>query len=472
MAEPSEIEEESTFRGSSRFAIVRRLGAGGMGVVYEVLDRDRDVRVALKTLKRFTPDEVQRFKHEFRSLQDIQHPNLVTLGELFLESGQWFFTMELVEGTDFLAYVRASPSRSSSPEDTLSTARELPGQQRARTSTPAPADDGWTFDEHRLRAAMSQLTAGVMALHGAGMVHRDIKPSNIRVTPTGRVALLDFGLVTDVAQDDASMASGIVGSTSYMAPEQALGLKVGPEADWYSVGVILYRALTGRLPYLGSAMQVLMDKQTIEPIPPAALAHDLPKDLEALCTQLLAFEPAQRPTGADVRRVLDGKEVSIAPAANTNNAAVFVGRVQERQILSAALAQTRLGKAASVTIRGPSGVGKSALMREFAEGVAATTPSAIVLAGRCHERESVPYKALDGAMAALERMLRHLDATDAALLVGPDAALIARLFPVLMRVPAVARAASMPTMESLNALEMRHRAFAALRALFERLGAR
>jgi len=94
------------FRGTKRFEVVRLLGEGGMGLVYEVLDRERGLRVALKTLRQLTGDALYRFKNEFRALQDLQHPNLVTLGELIQEEGRWFFTMELVEGVDFVTWVR------------------------------------------------------------------------------------------------------------------------------------------------------------------------------------------------------------------------------------------------------------------------------------------------------------------------------------------------------------------------------
>src|SRR5439155_23477991 len=94
------------FRGTARFPVAARLGAGGMGRAYRAVDRERNTTVALKTLSTLSPDALARFKKEFRVLQDLRHPNLVSLGELIAEDGQWFFTMELVEGPDFLGYVR------------------------------------------------------------------------------------------------------------------------------------------------------------------------------------------------------------------------------------------------------------------------------------------------------------------------------------------------------------------------------
>ena len=99
-------ELESEFSGTGRFDVVRTLGSGGMGVVFEVIDRVREVRVALKTLRHLDPRALYRFKREFRALHDLHHPNLVRIDELVEERGQWFFTMELVRGVDFLEYVR------------------------------------------------------------------------------------------------------------------------------------------------------------------------------------------------------------------------------------------------------------------------------------------------------------------------------------------------------------------------------
>src|SRR5262249_25938221 len=154
-------------------------------------------KVALKTLRSLDAAAVLRFKNEFRSLQDIEHENLVALGELFEEEGQLFFTMELVEGTPFVEYVRPSSpialdgdhdSAGSDPDRVDATLTMRNAVQRARRSAPPPKDPPPAcFDEARLRDAFGQLARGIHALHRARKVHRDIKPSNVLVTAAGRV---------------------------------------------------------------------------------------------------------------------------------------------------------------------------------------------------------------------------------------------------------------------------------------------
>ena len=180
-----------------RFTLVCRIGAGGMGVVYETYDQQRGELVALKTMRRVDPGALVRFKQEFRSLADITHPNLANLYELFAVEDRWFITMELVEGCDFLSFVKGTPEEAAGRWNAGPTVIARPprsaGQPTEVTRTP-----NFHFDEKRLRDALSQLALGVSALHAAGKLHRDIKPPNVLVTHEGRVVLLDFGLTADL----------------------------------------------------------------------------------------------------------------------------------------------------------------------------------------------------------------------------------------------------------------------------------
>jgi hypothetical protein len=457
------------FEGTPRFRVIRRLGAGGMGIVYEAVDGTTGRHVALKTLRDVDGQALYRLKNEFRALQGIEHPNLVQLGELIEHHGEWFFTMELVDGRDFLAYVRRHDEGRDAFAPTFDGAA---GSGPAVTGRVAAADPAMPaiYDEQRLRHALAQVVTGLAALHAAGKVHRDIKPSNIRVADDGRVVILDFGLVTDRADHRQSIDNGVIGTIAYMAPEQAAAKPVGPEADWYALGSLLYEALTGRVPFSGAMLEVLMDKQRHEPPPPRALAPHVPRDLDDLCVELLRFSPPARPTIHEIRKRLGLAAPSVTGLGSTPSSYledVLIGREDGLGALAAALADSRAAGPVTMAVCGASGIGKSALVQAFVRR-AAGEPNALVLAGRCYERESVPYKALDGVVDALSRHLRRLPDDEVRELLPPDAALLTQVFPVLARVKALARA---PLVQggALDPLQLRDRSFAAVRALFERL---
>ncbi len=432
------------FAGSSRFELVRELGRGAMGIVYEALDRHRGGHVALKALAVSEPEHLLRFKQEFRRFADVVHPNVVRLHELVEEEGSWFFTMELVEGADLLTYVR--------------------GSGFARFARPRHAPQ---FDEPRLRDAFGQAAQGLRAVHDAGKVHRDVKSSNILATEEGRVVLLDFGLAADAGGDD-SMAPGVaVGTPIYMAPEQATSGAVGAAADLYALGAVLYEALTGQPPFSGGTLAILYDKQRRDPTPVRQLAPSVPEDLATLCHALLDRRPADRPGPEEVLAVLRPKARaparSIAPAT-------FVGRRDELARLLGALERTRGGEPVTVVVEGPWGVGRSSLLRQFFEEVQLARPDAWVLEGRCLEQESAAYKAVDGVIDALARKLRGLPHRRVVSLLPRDVALLGMAFPALDRVDAIAEAsidvrAMVGGGARADPRDRRQRIFAALKGL-------
>ncbi|HEY8039107.1 MAG TPA: AAA family ATPase [Polyangiaceae bacterium] len=460
----------------ARFEVVRRIGEGGMGVVYEAIDVERDERVALKTILHHDADTIARVKHEFRSLQDIHHPNLVSLRELVADADDVFFTMDLVDGVDLMTWVRGPRRRA--PVSTSPTAVDLrpPGLEPdtevdplgLRGDDPPVSDvkarggrEPGAFDEARLRDAFRQIALGLAALHAAGKVHRDVKPSNVRVTPEGRVVLLDFGLVFEV--DARQLTDGnVVGTPAYMAPEQASLEPVGPEADWYAVGIMLYECLSGRRPFEGAANAVLLAKHYQEPLAPSAFVSDVPRDLELLCLELLRVETRARPTDEEVLRRLQARS-SDRPATG---GVPFVGRDLEIQALEQAFGDVVGGRAVTVALLGESGVGKSCLVRRFFDVALAGREDVLVLAGRCYEREAVPYKALDEVIESLSRRLGRLPRDEAAALFPPDADSLALLFPAMGRVPALATRASVPDRDPM---ERRRAAFRALREVLCRL---
>ena len=422
---------------SARFRIVRCIGSGATGDVYEAVDRDRGGRTAIKALRLQHPLAISRFKHEFRVLQDVEHPNLVSLGELIEENGRLYFTMELVDGCDFLGYVR--------PDGEL--------------------------DEARLRHAFAELGAALEALHARGLVHRDIKPSNVLVTGLDRVVLLDFGLALDVEEHERTWTGpSIIGTPHYMSPEQAAGQPAGPASDWYSAGVILYEALTGRPPHDGPLMKILADKQSVEPAPPIELDPSLPPDLSTLASALLRFAPAERPTSATALHLLRrerSRRSSKRILGTPTQGPLFVGRNVELVRLRTALDDVeRTGAPAAVLIRGESGVGKTTLARVFLRSI---ENDALVVRGRCFERESVSYKAFDGIVDGLARALGRMEPAAAAAMLPLHAAALADVFPDLKRVRVFADA---PADTATAQRDLRDRVFGALRELLVRLARR
>lgn len=480
------------FRGTKRFVDEGRLGAGGMGVVHRARDLDRGEVVALKTMVRIDPEALLRFKKEFRALADISHPNVVQLYELFSEGEQWFFTMELLDGVDLLTWVQSSltlpppplpPPPGPGAEATLAAATGFfdsikpiagisPPSSRPVDSPRAIVRRFPVRDVGRLRDAFRQLAAGLIAIHAAGKLHRDVKPSNVVVTRTGRVVLLDFGVASDLAvRKGHGVEYAMAGTPAYMAPEQATQARVTPASDWYAMGVVLYEALATRLPFEGSAPAILVGKQQRTPPPPSAHVEGVPQDLEQLAMDLLKPDPRERPTGDEILARLEGERTSIVSSPGEVS---FVGRLAHLDELRAAhrASATTLGV---VMLHGRSGMGKTALASRFL-GELSAGEDALVLSGRCYERETVPFKALDPVVDELCHWLSRLPEGEAAAFLPPDLSALARVFPVLGdldEAPGRGRALRPPReIDRIEPQELRRRAFAAMRELLTRIARR
>ncbi len=499
-------QTSNDFLGTERFRIRRRLGSGGMGIVYEAHDRETDKVVALKALTRTEASHISRFKNEFRSLSDVSHPNLVSLYEFMSDGEYWFFTMELVQGVNFLEYVRPgykskrgrssvtptllkSYSDEDSSEAEFVTDCEAETQQlesiRTTVVEDPPSEPSLStrlseskLDLDRLNGALRQLAEGLHALHETGKLHRDIKPSNVLITKNGRVVILDFGLVAEVEAKGLHDSITLAGTPDYMSPEQGAQLPISRASDWYSVGVILFQALTGRLPFSGKFFEVMMNKQNLDPPSPAELLRGVPFDLNELCVKLLRRSPADRPSGREVLRILgQGKTGPLkrplmpAPISSTIHAALFVGREHLIKELMDGFEATRRGQTVSVYVHGSSGMGKTALVRHFLDDLSSRVADVVILEGRCYERESVPYKALDGVVDSLTKYLLALPEGKAEALMPRDVLALARLFPVMLQVDAVFDAPQREQ-EIPDPFTLRRRAFAALRDLLARISDR
>jgi WD40 repeat protein len=271
-----------------RYEVLEELGRGGMGVVYKGYDPDLKRHVALKVIlagRHATPAESVRFHREAEAAARVRHPNLVQIYEIGQHDGLPFLAFEYAPGGGLDRFLRGEP-------------------QPTRTAA----------------ALVATLAAAVQACHAQGVVHRDLKPANILLTGSGLAGpkVTDFGLAKCLDGGPAVTASGAVaGTPSYMAPEQAAGRteQVGPAADVYALGAILYELLVGRPPFRGgSAADTLVQVVQDDPVAPSRLRRGVPRDLETVCQKCLSKDPRRRYATAgeladDLSRFLDNVPV-------------------------------------------------------------------------------------------------------------------------------------------------------------------
>ena len=457
-----------------RFERARPLGAGTYGQVLAADDAERGP-VAVKVLRRTGGDALRRFKDEFRALAAIVHPNLVVHHELLAAGERWLLVMEHVDGEDLVTWVtrrrggaaatvataEAADAVAAAPAATVATAEAARTFAAPAAATIATAEAADTFDtaatadtgapadrerpaapaprppgpRHldaaavaRLLAATAQLVDGLRALHDAGRLHCDLKPSNVLVERAGgRVVVLDFGLVSELA---APASGPALGTPAYMSPEQAAGEPLEPASDWYAVGAILYECLTGRPPFVGSIEHVLAARRSWPAPAPGDVGPAVPPALIALVVDLLARDPDARPDGATLAERLAHLRGEAPPAARPRRQAPLAGRDRELAVLDRALDDAARAPTVAL-VRGPAGHGKSALLARFA--ARARAGGALVLSGRCYQHARVPFDALDELVDELARVIgRERPTLDAGAL-----AALAQVFPVLPRPPGV-----------------------------------
>lgn len=449
------------FDPGPRFALQAHIGSGGFGDVYEAFDAELEMAVALKTLRGAEMGASVQLKREFRALADVAHENLLTLYDLFISPSHGFFTMELVRGSTFIEHVRghrtaliSNVRRRFPPMEATASGSTL-GDEEGLEPAPKPELSRSVLqascDEDLVRDAVLQLAKGVSALHAAGKLHRDLKPSNVLVDAQGRVLVSDFGLVVTTAH---GRQRHFAGTPAYTAPEQAHG-EATPACDWYSVGCMLFEALTGERPFSGDSRQVLVAKQQFEPPPVEGVSGELAE----LAGRLLARDPRRRPAAEEVIRTLSRNRVTSVSARRT--AGEFVGRTTELARLEQAMQRPGFS---AVHVVAPSGVGKSALLSRFRE----MHPNALWLHGRCNERETMPYNAIDGVIDSLCEELQTWPEAERRAVVPDEVGALAQLFPALGRAAELDVVA--PAHDDRD--RVRIEAFAALQALLTRLSER
>jgi eukaryotic-like serine/threonine-protein kinase len=267
--QPPTIELPRPARRFGKYLLEAELGRGGMGVVYRARQIDLDRPVALKMILSShlaAPDALERFQEESRAAAALTHPHIVAVYEAGQIDGQPFFAMQLVDGCHL--------------------------GERARQGSIRPDEAA---------QLVADVARAVHHLHGHGIVHRDLKPSNILMDATGHPYVTDFGLVKVLGGSHRTTTGAIVGTPSYMSPEQASGRKdLGPASDVYSLGAILYELLTGRPPFReDSPLDTLVQVLESEPTAPRRIRPDVPPELELICLRCLEKAPADRFASAD-----------------------------------------------------------------------------------------------------------------------------------------------------------------------------
>lgn len=250
-----------------RYRILKRLGKGAMGAVYLAQDTQLDRSVALK-VPSFKSDDnpnlLERFHREARAAATLQHPNICPIHDVGQFNGVHYLTMAYIEGRSL--------------KDVLRT--------------------GHPYTQRQSATLVYKLALGLAEAHQHAVIHRDLKPANIIINQRGEPVIIDFGLARRINKGDPQLTrtGAILGTPAYMSPEQVLGESdtVGPSADIYSLGVILYQLLTGRTPYKGELWEVLANLVTKEPPAPATLRPDLDPALDAICRKAMARKPADR----------------------------------------------------------------------------------------------------------------------------------------------------------------------------------
>lgn len=278
----------------TRFRVGPPIGEGRFGVVYRAYDRSTDRWVALKT-----GPEVDALREEHAMLARVDHPHVVR-AVAFDEGPPAALAMSLIEGPSFVSFARRDVPRRverAGPRRNLPMAfgYELQEEGRSAFAPVTGAGAAW------VRVAVRALAEALEAVHAAGLLHLDVSADNVRVVQRAGVAvpvLLDLGLGWDVARAPRRLVAGAAAS---MAPE--LGLVPPTEAaDAYALGVLLFEALTGRLPFDGGGVEVLVRKQSVEAPRASEVAPGVPDDLDRLCAGLLARSPRERLSVAEVRK--------------------------------------------------------------------------------------------------------------------------------------------------------------------------
>jgi len=367
----------------SRYRVEAKLGEGGMGVVYRAHDALLDRPVAIKVLSQhlLSEDGMRRLLREAQAAAKLTHPNIVAVYDVLEDADQRALVMECVAG------------------------------QTLRERIPLPWD--------RAVEVTLDVCRALAFAHEHGVVHRDIKPENIMVTPDGTAKVMDFGLARSEGRSRMTQTGMIVGTVAYMAPEQVLRGNADARSDLYSLGCVLYEALTGKPPFVADdPLSVISQHLAAPPVSPRWANPQLPPALETIVLRLLAKDPTERyPSATALLQALEsvqqGGDAGVVAAPSPSILEVlrrtrFVGRARELAELKSAVDRMLGGTGGTIFIVGEPGIGKTRLGQELA--TYARLRGCRVWSGEAREREAgLPYGPFAESLTMARGDLPHED---------------------------------------------------------------
>jgi predicted Ser/Thr protein kinase len=394
----AEAPQPEAIEIGARYEILRELGSGGMGRVFQVRDRETGEALALKVLRAEVaaqPSMAERFKNELRLARRITHKNVCRIYDFNRVGSVAYISMEYVDGETLRALL----------------------------------DRGGALPPARVVTLARQVCAGLAEAHAQGVIHRDLKPENIMITGTGAAKLMDFGIARSL-QANTTSTQTLIGTPSYMAPEQVQGRAIDARSDIYALGLILYECLTGRRAFAGATpVEVALKQLQERPPAPHRLRSDVPRALEAAVMRCLEKDPAKRYASVDqlvkALAVKDGASISPAPRRRWPRAVAAVVLV-----LGGVIWKHRHEQAPQASASPPPGVvAPQAPLPRRTEVPPTEAPSDASPMVQQADAPSIPNGDRESARTAFQKLREAAEAGDAdaqlrlaqALFKGPDA---------------------------------------------------
>jgi len=373
-----ELTRGTTF--ASRYEIIEELGKGGMGRVYRVLDKKIDEEMALKLLKPEIADEmktIQRFRNELKYARKIAHKNVCRMYDFNEEQEAPYITMEYVAGEDLKSFIERSGK----------------------------------LTEEKAIVIAKDVCEGLAEAHRLGVVHRDLKPQNIMIDKDGNARIMDFGIARSLEAKGITEKGAMIGTPDYMSPEQVEGKETDGRSDIYSLGIILYEMVAGRVPFEGdTSLSVALKHKSQKPTNPRKLNARISEGMSGLILKCLekagsrryqkaeellaALEKLEKgtvETGEIEPQIPGFLTVEGKPAEPEKP--VFVGRQNELEKLEGFLKKALAGKGQVTFVKGEAGSGKTALIQEYARRAQKAHSDLIVVSGKCNAHTGIgdPY---------------------------------------------------------------------------------